>query len=144
MRGGGFESDESWRKKREDVPKRSNAFGNARPREEDWKKVDEILESLKLKEKEAAGLSDESSFVIRCLDGYEDISHEAETEKIYKADYFDKHRRSVVVMRPGYEYREDRSKTVTVPKEQAAESPENRSTRRRNNKDGRNRRLTGE
>ncbi|KAL8115726.1 hypothetical protein AgCh_022283 [Apium graveolens] len=50
-------------------PKGSNPFGNARPREEvlkekgqDWKEVDEKLESLKLKEKEAAGLSDGPSF----------------------------------------------------------------------------------
>ncbi|KAL8095130.1 hypothetical protein AgCh_036547 [Apium graveolens] len=34
---------------------------------------------------------------------WEDIAHEAETGKIYRADYFDKHGRSVVVMRPGYE-----------------------------------------
>lgn len=33
----------------------------------------------------------------------EDVAHEAETGKIYRADYFDKHGRSVVVMRPGYE-----------------------------------------
>ncbi|KAK1394899.1 eukaryotic translation initiation factor 4B3 [Heracleum sosnowskyi] len=50
-------------------PKGSNPFGNARPREEvlkekgqDWKEVDEKLESLKLKEKEAAGLSDGPGF----------------------------------------------------------------------------------
>ncbi|KAL8157987.1 hypothetical protein AgCh_002624 [Apium graveolens] len=106
-RGGGFERDESWGKKREDVmrpklnlgeeegrercrllrrcnggvvgavkPKGSNLFGNARPREEvlkekgqDWKEVDETLESLKLKEKEAAGLSDGPSFGKRSFDG---------------------------------------------------------------------------
>ncbi|KAK1365903.1 hypothetical protein POM88_041464 [Heracleum sosnowskyi] len=34
---------------------------------------------------------------------WEDIAHEAETGKIYRADYFYKHGRSVVVMRPGYE-----------------------------------------
>ncbi|KAL8147921.1 hypothetical protein AgCh_005301 [Apium graveolens] len=84
-------------------PKRSNPFGNARPREEDWKEVDETLESLKLKEKEAAGLSDGPSFGNRSFDGYEDIAHEAKTGKIYKADYFDKHGRPVVVMKLGHE-----------------------------------------
>ncbi|WOH06298.1 hypothetical protein DCAR_0625723 [Daucus carota subsp. sativus] len=34
---------------------------------------------------------------------WEDIAHEAETGEIYRADYFDKHGRSIVVMRPGYE-----------------------------------------
>lgn len=50
-------------------PKGSNLFGDARPREEvlkekgqDWKEVDEKLESLKLKEKEAAGLGDGPGF----------------------------------------------------------------------------------
>ncbi|KAL8147922.1 hypothetical protein AgCh_005302 [Apium graveolens] len=91
------------REKKEERPKRSNPFGNTRPREEDWEEVDETLESLKLKEKEAAGLSDGPSFGNRSFDGYEDIAHEAKTGKIYKADYFDKHGRPVVVMRPGHQ-----------------------------------------
>ncbi|KAL8089983.1 hypothetical protein AgCh_039444 [Apium graveolens] len=80
-------------------PGGSNPSGNARPKEEvlkkkgqDWKEVDE-----------AAGLNDGPSFGKRSFDGYEDIAHEAETGKIYRADYFDKHGRYVVVMRPGYE-----------------------------------------
>ncbi|KAL8105255.1 hypothetical protein AgCh_029156 [Apium graveolens] len=88
-------------------PKGSNPFGNARPREEVlkekgqyWKEVDETLESSKLKEKEVAGLSDGPSFEKRSFDGHEDIALEAETRKIYRADYFDKHGRSVVIMRP--------------------------------------------
>ncbi|XP_057948443.1 uncharacterized protein LOC131144080 isoform X3 [Malania oleifera] len=34
---------------------------------------------------------------------WEDIAHEAETGKIYRANYFDKHGRTVLIMRPGFQ-----------------------------------------
>lgn len=34
---------------------------------------------------------------------WEDIAHEAETGKVYRANYFDKQGRSVVIMRPGFQ-----------------------------------------
>ncbi|KAL3819637.1 hypothetical protein ACJIZ3_005542 [Penstemon smallii] len=34
---------------------------------------------------------------------WEEVAHEAETGKLYRANYFDKHGRTVLVMRPGFE-----------------------------------------
>ncbi|XP_052171826.1 uncharacterized protein LOC127787839 [Diospyros lotus] len=34
---------------------------------------------------------------------WEDVAHEAKTGKLYRADYFDKHGRTVLIMRPGFQ-----------------------------------------
>lgn len=42
-------------------------------------------------------------FLIFFLWIQDDIAHEAKTGKLYRANYFDKHGRTVLVMRPGSE-----------------------------------------